>query len=306
MIPLRKIFVLIAVLSLVAVACSSAGSGVVGTVGDTEITEADLGELFESETLPIDESLREAIFALLAREVLLQGLDADFGLALDQEESEVVYLDLVAQMEQNNMTPEQFLGLPDASLGMVRFNADIGVIRRQAIEGLIQQPETLEAFFSDPGAYTTVCVRHLLLETVEEAEDALARLEGGESLAELAVDSLDTGTPEGDLGCSLASRYVPEFAQAALEAEVGVFVGPVETQFGFHVIVVDERTAPTDQEIIADPQAFLTDTDMNVLWGDWFNETLRLAEVTLDEKYGFWSAVGIIPPDRPDLVPTDQ
>ena len=33
---------------------------------------------------------------------------------------------------------------------------------------------------------------------------------------------------------------------------------------------------------------------------------LKDAEVTLDERYGFWSPFGIIPPDRPDLVPTEQ
>ena len=303
---MRKIFALIAVLSLVAVACSSAGSGVVGTVGATEITEADLGELFESENLPIDENLREAIFALLAREVLLQGLSADFGLELDQDEVESVYEDLIAQMEQAGVTPADFLGLPDASVEMVRFNAEIGVLRGQVIDGLIQQPETIDAFFSDPGAYTTVCVRHVLMATVEEAEAVLARLEDGESLAVLAVDSLDTGTPEGDLGCSLAARYVPEFAQASLDAEVGVFVGPIETQFGFHVLVVDERTAPTEEELRADPQAYLTDAESSGMWGEWFNDTLRDAEVTLDERYGFWSAVGIVPPDRPDLVPTEE
>ena len=306
MTPLRKILALVAVLSLVAVACSSAGSGVVGTVGATEITEADLGALFESETLPIDETLREAIFALLALEVLVQALNVEFGLELDQDEVETVYQDLIAQMEQAGVTAADFLGLPDASVDMVRFNAEIEVLRGQVIDGLIQQPETIEAFFSDPGAYTTVCVRHVLMETVEEADAVLARLEAGEEFALLAADSLDTGTPEGDLGCSLAVRYVPEFAQASLDAELGVFVGPVETQFGFHVLVVDDRTAPTEEEIKADPQAYLTDAESSALWGEWFSETLRDAEVTLDEKYGFWSAVGIVPPDRPDLVPTDQ
>lgn len=306
MTPLRKIFALIAVLSMVAVACSSAGSGIVGTVGATEITEADLGALFESATLPINENLRQTIFALLAREVLLQGLNADFGLELNQDEVETGYQDLIAQIEQAGVTAADFLGLPDASVEMVRFNAEIGVLRGQVIDGLIRLPETIEAFFSDPGAYTTVCVRHVLMETVEEADAVLSRLEAGESFAVLAADSLDTETPEGDLGCSLAQRYVPEFAQASLDAELGMFVGPVETQFGFHVLVVDERTAPTEEEFKVDPQAYLTDAESSGLWGEWFNDTLRDAEVTLDEKYGFWSAVGIVPPDRPDLVPTEQ
>ncbi len=306
LILLRKLSALIVVLALVAVACSS-GSGVVATVGATDLTEADIGDFFESDTLPIDESLREAIFALLAREILLQGLGADFDLELDQTEVDSVYGDLIAQMEEAAMTPEDFLGVPDASVAMVRFNAEIGVIREQVVEGLIQQPETIEAFFSEPVAYTTVCVRHVLVATTEEAEDVLARLDGGEDFAAVATEvSLDTGTPGGDLGCSPAGRYVPEFAQASVTADIGALTGPIETDFGFHLLVVDERTAPTEEEVKADPQAHLTDADVNAIWTEWFNETLQTAEVTLDEKYGFWSSVGIIPPDRPDLVPTEE
>ena len=303
---MRKISALIAVFSLVAAACSSAGSAVVGSAGGTDITEAELGSLFESETLPIDENLREAVFAVLAREILLQGLLADFDVELDLDEVESIYLDLIEQMELAGMTPEDFLGLPDASVEMIRFNAEIGVLREQAIDILSQQTETVEAFLGNPGAYTTVCVRHVLVATVDEADAALARLEAGEDFTVLAADSLDTGTPEGDLGCALATRYVPEFAQASLDAEIGVFVGPVETQFGFHVLVVDERTALTEEQVRADPRAFLTDSELAELWSKWFNDTLKDAEVTLDERYGFWSPFGIIPPDRPDLVPTEQ
>jgi parvulin-like peptidyl-prolyl isomerase len=262
------------------------------------VTEADLGDFFESDTLPIDESLRDAIFALLAREVLVQGIMTDFGYELDESEVDIVYDDLVAQMEAAGLTPGDFLGVPDASLGMVRFNAEIGVLRDQAVRGLIAQPETLDVFFSDPAAYTSVCVRHLLVETNDEALDAIDRLEAGELFPDIATElSLDTGTPNGDLGCAVASRYVPEFAEAALTGELGTLVGPVETTFGFHVLVVDERTAPTEEQLKADPETYMTDQDMSTLWGDWFNATLGAAEVDVDPKYGTWSAVGIVPPD---------
>ena len=296
---MRRFSAFLVVLALVASACSSSsGGGVIGSVGDTDVTESDLGDFFESDTLPIDESLRDAVFALLAREVLVQGIMSDFGLALDEAEVDIVYDDLIAQMEAAGVTPGDFLGVPDASLGMVRFNAEIGVLRDQAIRGLIAQPETLDVFFSDPGAYTTVCVRHLLVETNDEALDAIDRLEAGELFPDIATElSLDTGTPNGDLGCSVASRYVPEFAEAALTGELGTLVGPVETTFGFHVLVVDDRTAPTEEQLKSDPETFMTDQDMSTLWGDWFNATLDAAEVDVDPKYGTWSAVGIVPPD---------
>ncbi len=307
MILLRKLPALVVVFALVAGACSSAGTAEVGSVGGLTITEADLGTLFESETLPIDESLREAIFSLLAREVLVQGLEQDFGLALDEDAVEILYADLIAQMEAAGVTAADFLGVRDASTEMVRFNAEIGVIRRQVIEARLAQSDIIELFFSDPVAYTTVCARHILVETVEEASDVRARLEAGEDFAAVATEvSLDTATPGGDLGCAIANRYVPEFAEATVTVALGELTGPVETDFGFHLIVVDERIAPTEEEFKSDPGAYVTEDEANGVWGDWFNDTLRAADVTLDEKYGFWTAVGILPPDRADLVPAEE
>jgi len=307
LILLQKLSALVLALALVTVACSSSGSGVVASVGGVDVTEADLGSFFEADSLPIDESLRQAIFALIARQVLEQALLADFGMALDVDQVEEIRGEMTAQMEEAGMTPEEFLGVPDASAEMVRFNAEIGVIREQAIEALVHRPETLDLYFSDPTAYTTVCARHVLVESAEEAEAVRGRLDGGEDFAEVATEiSLDSATPGGDLGCSLAFRYVPEFAQATVEAEIGELFGPVETQFGFHLIIVDERTAPTEEEIQADPAAHLSDTEIGNMWNEWFNFALDDAEVELDEKYGTWTDVGIIPPgEEPVTVPAE-
>lgn len=276
----------------------------VASVADVDITEDDLGALYIVETLPVDESLRQTLFALIAREVFVQAIDVEFGAEVDQAEVDSVYADLVADIEAAGVTPAEALGVDNAGTEMIRFNAELGVIRQQVIDEQIKSPETIAAFYSDPLAYTTVCVRHVLVETEDEATTVLDRLASGEDFASVATEvSLDTGTPGGDLGCSLAGRYVPEFAQASLDAELGELFGPVGTDFGFHVLVVDDRSAPTEAELTADPQAFLTDQDMNVLWSDWFNEKLQEADVTVDDRYGFWSPVGIVPPDRPDLAP---
>ena len=299
----RRILSLIVVLALVLTACGDASSEVVGTVGDTEVTVGDVAELFESETLPIDSTLRDAIFALLAREVLIQGLEEDFGEELDHEGVDALYEELVAEMEAQGATPEEYLGIPDASTQMIRFNAEIGVIRQQVIDAVVTDQETIDAFFSEPAAITTVCVRHVLVETEEEAESVKERIEGGEDFGEVADElSLDTATPGGDLGCSIASRYVAEFAEATLVAEPGEVFGPVQTQFGYHILIVDDRTAPTEQQLIDDPLAFLSEDELNTLWGQWLNEKLDEAEVTVDPKYGTWTDVGILPPedDSPD------
>lgn len=98
-----------------------------------------------------------------------------------------------------------------------------------------------------------VCARHILVESEEEAESLLAELEGGADFAELAGEHGTDATADqgGDLGCFGREQMVGPFAEAAFEAEVGEPTGPVETDFGHHVILVEERreagTAPLDE-----------------------------------------------------------
>jgi peptidyl-prolyl cis-trans isomerase C len=95
-----------------------------------------------------------------------------------------------------------------------------------------------------------VCARHILQEVLEEAQDTLADLKGGADFEQVAMDRSTgpSGPAGGDLGCFTRGRMVAPFEEAAFGAEIGVPVGPVETQFGFHTILVYERqdggTAP--------------------------------------------------------------
>lgn len=88
-----------------------------------------------------------------------------------------------------------------------------------------------------------VCASHILVESVDEAEALRTELEGGADFAQLAEEhSLDTATDAGDLGCFPRGVMVESFETAAFEAEVGSVVGPVESQFGQHLILVREHT----------------------------------------------------------------
>lgn len=91
---------------------------------------------------------------------------------------------------------------------------------------------------------TFVNSRHILVATQEEAQDVIAALNAGESFADLArAVSTDTGSGAngGELDWSPAYRFVDAFATAVTEAPVGEIVGPVETDFGFHIIQVRAR-----------------------------------------------------------------
>lgn len=86
--------------------------------------------------------------------------------------------------------------------------------------------------------------RHILVATQEEAEDILAALQAGESFADLArAASTDTGSGAngGELGWSPVSQFVDEFSVAVAEAPINEVVGPIETEFGWHIIQVRAR-----------------------------------------------------------------
>jgi peptidyl-prolyl cis-trans isomerase C len=86
--------------------------------------------------------------------------------------------------------------------------------------------------------------RHILVETREEAEDAIGSLDAGADFAELASD-LSVGPSAaqgGDLGWFGEGRMVEAFSDAAFALEVGEYTKePVETQFGWHIIKLDDR-----------------------------------------------------------------
>ena len=88
--------------------------------------------------------------------------------------------------------------------------------------------------------------RHILVPTEEEARAALARVKAGEDFAKLATElSKDPGSQGGDLGWFTRERMVPEFAEAAFKLAPGQISDPVKSQFGWHVIKLEEkRTKP--------------------------------------------------------------
>ncbi|MVA96189.1 peptidylprolyl isomerase [Nitratireductor sp. CAU 1489] len=88
--------------------------------------------------------------------------------------------------------------------------------------------------------------RHILVKTREEAEAIIAQLETGGDFEAIAKEKSTDGAAAqgGDLGYFGPGQMVPAFEKAAFAIEVGEFSKePVETQFGFHVIKVEDKRA---------------------------------------------------------------
>jgi peptidyl-prolyl cis-trans isomerase C len=93
-----------------------------------------------------------------------------------------------------------------------------------------------------------VRARHILVKTEEEAKQIITDLDAGKDFIEIAKEkSTDPNKTEGgDLGYFSKGRMVPEFEEVAFSLEKGTYTKtPVQTQFGFHVILLeDKRDAP--------------------------------------------------------------
>jgi len=137
--------------------------------------------------------------------------------------------------------------------------------------------------------------RHILVATQEEAEDILAALQAGESFADLArAASTDTGSGAngGELGWSPVSQFVKEFSDTVATAPIGEVVGPVETEFGWHIIQVRARE---DREITENDLENVKDRSVTT-----YIEDLRNAEDANIEIFPVWTEHV---PDDPVFVP---
>jgi peptidyl-prolyl cis-trans isomerase C len=98
------------------------------------------------------------------------------------------------------------------------------------------------------------CARHILFNKDQraKAEEVKGQLQNGADFAELAREhSQDPGSAEngGDIGCLGQGETVPNFEEALFNAEEGEIVGPVETEFGYHVIEVTDIREQSTQPL---------------------------------------------------------
>jgi peptidyl-prolyl cis-trans isomerase C len=128
-----------------------------------------------------------------------------------------------------------------------------------AVEGkAATTDENMKKVYEDAAKQITgeqeVHARHILVETEDQAKKIEDELKKGADFAELAKkESKDPGASDGgDLGFFTKEQMVPEFSAAAFALEPGKISDPVKTQFGWHVIKVEEkrtRKAPDFEQV---------------------------------------------------------
>ena len=143
--------------------------------------------------------------------------------------------------------------------------------------------DLLEADFESEVDQTQeqVWARHILVDGEQEALDLLERIRGGEEWGDIAAEfSTDASNRNqgGDLGWFSRGRMVEPFEEAAFEGEIGEIVGPVETDFGFHLI---EILGHEDRELDGSSFRIAVSQALN----EWLNAARETAKI---EVFEYW------------------
>lgn len=234
------------------------GNPIVGKVSGQDITRLDVFNFIR--TLPA--------------QTQQQPVSVLFPFALEQVINSVVVDNKVSGVNLDN-DPQVQEQLAAAKEQIVRT-----VYLQQEVEKGITEERMQEAYAvflenQPPQEIPEARARHILVEDEALARDLIQQLKDGAQFEALAQEHSTDATAEegGDLGYFSQEEVVPEFAEAAFGLDVGTFTQkPVETQFGFHVIKLEEkrlRPPPTFEQSQAFLEGQLRRAFLEKLVNDW-------------------------------------
>lgn len=157
---------------------------------------------------------------------------------------------LLQQLIQQEELSQQFEGETPAATRYMLDNTERRIVATDAMMQHLNETLTDEriqaaydeAYPDDASGPVEYHAAHILVETEEEAQAIIEQLNDGAEFAQLARDESTgpSGPNGGDLGWFTPDRMVAEFSQAVEAMEPGEVSAPVQTQFGWHVIKLEE------------------------------------------------------------------
>ncbi len=222
---------------------------IVAEVNDKEILIEDLNR--EYNALPEQYKLiikkSEILEQMINQELLLQEAQK-IGVAVTDEE----IIDIINQaIEESKLSKEEFdQELEKQGLTMeilTKIYQDQLIITRYVNKTIsssleVSDNEVKEYYNNNEGNFKAqsgqIRARHILLDSLEDAQEIITELNQGADFAELAEEKSigPSASFGGDLGFFTREEMIPEFSNAAFNLEVNKISEPIETQFGFHII----------------------------------------------------------------------
>lgn len=252
-------FIIVMLISLVG--CQKEAK-VLATVNGDEITDKEVEQRFalektlEPTLAEAGETAKEGILELLIDEQLLLQAANQFEITVSNDEVEDTHADLQTYL-QNQYPSEADL---EKALKKQKLTSDdlkefarrqllIMAVYQQVTDEVLIEAGAIQDFYNGNKELFEVTeqirARHILVKEKEMAEQILERALAGEDFAALAEEhSEDTMSKSvgGDLGFFGRGDMVQPFETAVFEGEIGQVIDKlIETQFGFHIIKVEEK-----------------------------------------------------------------
>jgi len=248
---------------------------VVATVGKTEITIGHM--IIAHESLPAE-------YQSLPNETLFRGI-------LDQ----LIQQTILAQSLGENMSKRVALAVENERRSLRAGEAVESVLGQEITEAQIQA--AYEKRFKDAPEGEEFNASHILLETQEDALAVVAELEAGAAFEAIAraKSTGPSGPNGGNLGWFGTGAMVPTFEAAVIALKIGEVSQPVQTQFGWHVITLNDvrsKSVPSLDEMRADLQAEMRRAAVEA----------RIAELTAKTEINEAENSGIDPAILKDLT----
>lgn len=269
------------IMSIVITGCSKTqtlSEGVVAVVDDKEISEEEYNKLLDyylsiaraeysltDDMLNADggtgmtllETLKAEVLDIIVLTEVIAAKAAENNVTVDEEELEKLFQENHVKVmeedeeykkliEENNLDDEFIKEQMRKDLLAYKYNEFY-------LENLEIADEAAKTFYDenkDIFHNNQVKARHILVEEEETAKEVIAKLEAGEDFAKLAGEySTEPGAGErgGDLGYFQKGKMVKEFEDAAFALEIGEISEPVKTDFGYHVILVEDKIDETTE-----------------------------------------------------------
>jgi foldase protein PrsA len=228
---------------------------------------------------------RQLLTFLIHQEFIEEYADTE-GLSAPEAEVEARLDEVIAAQGEEAFRRQ--LADSGATLAVARAFIQKQVLRETVAQAVVEEevPETtlLQEYESRAAEFTEVHVAHILVSDEQQAQSILDRAtpQNFAGLARRLSEDPGSANNGGDLGTRPATEFVEPFRQTTLDIPVGDIGGPVETQFGFHVIhVIERNTQPFEES----RERLLREIGQESFTG-WLLERIRRADILVNPRYG--------------------
>ncbi len=232
---------------------------VLAKVGEKELTQRDLQDFMAS--LPPEYSQQ------------LQGLGEEV-LVEELVNQELLYQDAIARkLDESSAYKAEMSKLGKEVLKGIAINEVLQKAQPSEEEIKTFYEENKDSFVEPE----KVAASHILVDDLEKAQEIKAKLDAGESFSQLALEYSSCPSKEngGALGLFERGRMVPEFEEVAFELALEEISEPVKSQFGYHIIQLDNKVPAGEKSFEAAlPEIVqtLTSQKQQALYGQYMEE----------------------------------